>query len=156
MILKKLLTTALPAMLMHAALASAAPAADVGTPDEAVAMVKKAVTYYKANGKDKAFAAFNDPKGPFIDRDMYILVLDSNMVMVAHGANPRMIGKSVGAMKDADDKPFGKQFSDIGKGKGTGWIDYKWPNPVTKVIDAKSTYVEKVDDLLIGCGIYKK
>jgi hypothetical protein len=24
-----------------------------------------------------------------------------------------------------------------------------------KAIEAKSTYVEKVDDMLVGCGIYK-
>ena len=46
---------------------------DAGTKDEAVAMVKKAVEYIKANGRDKAFAEFTDTKGKFIDRDLYIV-----------------------------------------------------------------------------------
>jgi cytochrome c len=41
------------------------------------------------------------------------------------------------------------------KTKGTGWSDYKWANPVTKKIDDKTTYFMKVDDVVLGCGIYK-
>lgn len=131
-------------------------ASEQGTAEEAIAMVKKAVAYLKANGKEKAFAEFSNPKGQFIDRDLYILVLDSNIVMLAHGVNPKIIGKSLIETKDADGKPFAKQFYEIGATKGSGWVDYKWPNPVTKVIDQKSTYVEKVGDVLVACGIYKK
>ncbi len=46
-------------------------------------------------------------------------------------------------------------FHHVGNSKGSGWIDYKWPNPVTKAVEQKSTYVEKVDDVVVGCGIYK-
>jgi cytochrome c len=131
-------------------------AEEQGTAEEAVAMVKKAVAYLKANGKEKAFAEFSNPKGQFIDRDLYILVLDPNIVMLAHGVNPRIIGKSLIDTKDADGKPFARLFYEIGNTKGSGWVDYKWPNPVTKAIEQKSTYVEKVDDVLVACGIYKK
>jgi signal transduction histidine kinase len=40
--------------------------------------------------------------------------------------------------------------------KGSGWSDYKWTNPVTKKIDPKSTYFQKVDDVILGCGVYKQ
>ena len=33
--------------------------------------------------------------------------------------------------------------------------DYKFLNPVTKQIEPKSMYMEKLDDMLVGCGIYK-
>lgn len=46
-------------------------------------------------------------------------------------------------------------FIDVANSKGKGWVDYKWPNPTTKAVEAKSTYIEKTDDLVIGCGIYK-
>jgi len=45
-------------------------AADQGTKEEAVAMVKKAIDYIKANGNEKAFAEFSNPKGQFVDRDL--------------------------------------------------------------------------------------
>ena len=65
-------------------------AAEFGTPAEAEAMVKKAVAEIKANGKDKAFAEFNNPKGKFTDRDLYITVYDMNGKCLSHGANPKM------------------------------------------------------------------
>jgi cytochrome c len=137
------------------ALGAPAFAADSGTPAQAMALVKKAGEYLKANGKDKAYAEFSNPAGSFKDRDLYIMVYDLNGVNVAHGANPKLIGKELLDLKDADGVPIIREFIKTAKGSGKGWIDYKWPNPVTKAIESKSTYVERFGDVLIGCGIYK-
>lgn len=59
-------------------------------------------------------------------------------------------------MKDADGKAFIKSLIDTAQKRGSGWVEYKWPNPVTKVIESKSTYVEKAGNLIVACGIYKK
>lgn len=126
-----------------------------GSADEAISLVKKAADFVKANGTKKAYATFNDPAGPFKDRDLYVFVFDFNGKVLAHGANPKLIDKDLSKLKDADDKLFVKDMIDVAKAKGKGWIDYKWPNPVTKAIEAKSTYVEKMDDVFIGCGVYK-
>ncbi len=142
--------------LLFCALGSVAVAADRGTPEEAIAMVKKAVTYLKENGKDKAFAEFaNIGNTQFHDRDLYVFVYDMNGNNVAHGNNPKMVGKNLLEMKDHDGVFIIKGFIDVAKTKGKGWVDYKWPNPVTKALEQKSSYVENVDGLIIGCGIYK-
>ncbi|OWW18856.1 cache domain-containing protein [Noviherbaspirillum denitrificans] len=152
--MKKFLSTlllGLSALLFsHGALA-----AERGSAEEATALTKKAIAYLKANGKEKAFAEFNNPNGQFKDRDLYIFVFDLNGKTLAHGTNPKLLDKNLLDLKDADGKLFVKEFVDVAKGKGKGWIDYKWPHPATKAIEAKSTYVEKVDDMLVGCGIYK-
>lgn len=138
------------------AMSSTALAADKGTPDEAVAMVKKAVALIKSDGKEKAFAAISDPANTtFHDRDLYIYVYDLNGVALAHGNNPKMVGKPLIGLKDNEGKPMIKEMVDLAKGKGKGWVDFKWPNPVTKAVEAKSGYIEKVDDMLVGSGIYK-
>ena len=137
------------------ALQGQAWAADHGTPAEATALVKKAIEYIKANGKDKAYAEFNNPKGAFADRDLYIFVNDMNGVMLAHGANAKLIGKNLIELKDSDNVYFVKSFIEVGKTKGKGWVDYKWPNPVSKAMESKSTYIEKYDDVLVGAGVYK-
>jgi signal transduction histidine kinase len=134
---------------------AASAAAEKGTANEATALVKKAVDYMKANGKEKAFAEFNNPKGQFIDRDLYIFVFDLNGKTLAHGTNPKLLDKNLVDLKDADGKLFIKEFIDVANAKGKGWVDYKWPNPLTKAIEPKSTYIEKVGDVLVGCGIYK-
>ena len=140
------------------ALALTAGAAEKGSADEAVAMVKKAGEFLKKNGKEKAFAEFNQQKGPFIHNDLYIFAFLTNGdgIERANGANVKLVGKNVKEMRDADGKYLIKDILALGMGKeGKGWIDYKWPNPATGTIDAKRTYVERVDDVIIGCGIYK-
>ncbi|WP_334189915.1 cache domain-containing protein [Noviherbaspirillum sp.] len=128
-----------------------------GSADEAVAMVKKAVSYMKANGKDKAFAEFANPANTeFHDRDLYVFVYDMNGNNVSHGNNPKMVGKNLLEMKDHEGKYIIKGFIEVANAKGKGWVDYKWPNPVTKAVESKSGYIEKVDNLIVGSGIYKQ
>ena len=138
------------------AMSSSALAVDKGTREEAVAMVKKAVALIKSDGKEKAFAAISDPSNTtFHDRDLYIYVYDLNGVALAHGNNPKMVGKPLIGLKDNEGKPMIKEMVDLAKTKGSGWVDFKWPNPVTKAVEAKSGYVEKVEDMLVGSGIYQ-
>lgn len=135
---------------------SAAAAAERGSAAEATAMVAKAVAYLKQHGKEKAFAEFSNPaNAEFHDRDLYIFVYDMNGNKVAHGNNPKMVGKNLMEMKDADGKPIIRSFVETASKDGKGWIDYKWPNPVTKAVENKSGYIEKVDGLIVGSGIYK-
>ncbi|OEZ54028.1 MULTISPECIES: cache domain-containing protein [unclassified Duganella] len=154
--MKKLFKGMVAALMMLAALG--AGAAEKGTADEAVAMVKKASEFLKKNGKEKAFAEFNNPKGQFIHKDLYIFAFGANGdgVELANGANVKLVGKNVLEMKDADGKFLIKDILALGMSKeGKGWVDYKWPNPSTGTVDGKRTYVERVDDVVIGCGIYK-
>jgi cytochrome c len=135
--------------------AGVAYAQDRGTAAEAKALLGDAVAFYKANGQDKAFAAFNDPKGKFVKKDLYIFALDMNGKIIAHGANAALIGKDMMGAKDADGKLFMKEMIDVGKTKGQGAVDYKWESPKTKKVEQKSSYLEKVDGVVLGCGYYK-
>lgn len=136
--------------------AATALAQQSGTKDEAVALVKKAAAHLKSAGKDKAFADFNAKDGGFVDRDLYIVVYDLQGNCLAHGANAKQIGKNLMELRDPDGKYFVKERVELGKTKDSFWQDYKFANPVTKQIEPKSMYMEKVDGLLIGCGAYSK
>lgn len=131
--------------------------AGMGTAKEAMALADKAVAYYVANGKVKAFAEFNNKNGQFINKDLYIFVLDWNGTILAHGATERLINQATASLKDSDGKYFMKDMVKVAQTSGTGWVDYKWTNPVTKKIEQKSSYVKRIgsENLLIGCGIYK-
>jgi len=123
-------------------------------PEEAKAMVKKAIAFIKANGKDKAFEEFNNPKGKFVKGELYIFVYEPNGTMVANGQNPKLINKNLLGFKDTDGKLFVKEFMTVAK-QGSGWVDYKWTNTATKQIQPKTTYIESAGDLIFGCGVYK-
>ena len=95
---------------------------DRGTAAEATALVQRAAEYLKANGPAKSYAAFNDTAGQFKDRDLYVFVMDMNGKMLSHGANAKLIGKDLTALKDSDDKLFIKTMLDVAKSKGKGWV----------------------------------
>jgi len=145
---------------LAAAMLAGAPRAGAtnthGTREQAMAMVEKAAALISSEGKDKAFAVIDDPTGPFVNGDLYVFVTSiDNGTTVAHGANKALIGKSLLHIKDADGKLFIQAMIDMAQSKGEGWVDYKWPNPVTHKIEAKSSFVKKVGDVFVGCGIYQ-
>jgi cytochrome c len=126
-----------------------------GTKKEATEMVDKAITYFKGSGKAAAFAAFDDPKGKFVKDDLYIYVVDMKGDIVSHGANKKLIGQHFIDIKDADGKLFFREILNVAKTKGSGWVDYKWTNPVSKKVEPKSAYVKTSGDYVFCCGVYK-
>ena len=76
---------------------------------------------------------------------------------LAHGANEKMIGKDVIELRDNDGKFFVKERVEMmSKGpEAKGWQDYKFMNPVSRQIEPKSMYLQRYEDLIVGCGIYK-
>ena len=150
-------TTKLSAILV-ALLATSAWAVDnPATAKEAEAMVKKGVAFIKANGKDKGYAAINDRDNKdFHDRDLYLAVHRIDGTALAHGVNEKMVGKNFIEMKDIDGKEYIKERVEFAKTKPTFWTDYKFNNPVTKKIEAKTSYCERLDDTVVCGGVYKK
>lgn len=142
-----------------AVLAGAAPfasAADVVTKPEAEAMVKKALAYMKANGREKTFAEIDKKDGQFVDRDLYLTVYGLDGVVRAHGANTKMIGKNLMELKDVDGKAFVKERVEMAKKKAPFWQDYKFNNPVTSKIEPKTMYCVPEEDIIVCGGVYLK
>jgi cytochrome c len=135
---------------------SGAHAADRATKEEALEMLKKAKAFIKANGKDKALAEFNNTKGAFVDRDLYVVALDMSGKVLAHGANQRLVGKDLIEIKDPDGKPFVKEQVELAKTKGSGSVDFKFVNPLSKDIEKRTFYLESQGDYFIGAGVFVK
>ncbi|RZI98745.1 MAG: histidine kinase [Rubrivivax sp.] len=126
------------------------------TKDDAVATVKKAVAYIKANGKDKSYAAITAKDPQFVKSDLYIVVYGMDGKCLAHGANEKQVGRDLIDLKDIDGKPFIKERVELGKSSPKGfWQDYKFTNPATKKIEPKQMYCERLDDTIVCGGIYK-
>ena len=124
---------------------------------DAKALVEKAYSYMKTNGKDKAIAEFNNPKGRFANTDLCLFVEDFDGNMLAHSHNPKLVGRNHLTLRDSNDKPFVKEMIEVAKTKGSGTVEYSWTNPVTKKIQPQVSYIKKVDaeNLYIGCGFFK-
>jgi methyl-accepting chemotaxis protein len=59
------------------------------------------------------------------------------------------------ASKDVDGKPFVVEMARLAKNQGSGWVEYKWEHPVSNEVLIKASYVQRMDDLAVACGIYK-
>ena len=145
-------------LLIAAVLAAssvAALGAEMATAKEAEAMVKKGVAFIKANGREKSFAEMTSKQGQFRDRDLYLTVYSLDGMALAHGANEKMVGHNLIGFKDVDGKEFFRERMELAKTKGTFWQDYKFANPITKKIEPKSAYCERMEDIVVCGGVYK-
>jgi cytochrome c len=124
------------------------------TPDEAKAMLAKAVAHVKEVGTDKALPEFMAKPGPWVDRDLYLSVYDLSGKTLAH-INKRMVGKDNINLQDANGKFHVKERLEIVKAKGKGEQEFAFLNPMTKQIEAKLMYFERVGDIIVACGAYK-
>ena len=126
-----------------------------GSMDEAVAMVEKAIETMREEGREKAFADISNKLGPFCDRDLYVVVYDMHGRNLAHGANQALIGKELIDAKDGAGNPYVRERIAIITERGKGWQDYMFLNPISKQVEAKSMYLDRHQDLIVGCGVYK-
>lgn len=131
-------------------------ASERGTAEEASAMVDRAMTLFKEQGLDALVAAVNDPSDTnFRDRDLYVFVFELDGAVVAHGANVGLVGRNLDAVKDANGKLMIVEMKDMARNQGSGWVDYVWPNPATKQMEAKSSLVVRLGDgHFAGVGVY--
>ena len=144
--------TLLAALLMSVPLMASAQ--DRATKDQAVAMVAKGVAAIKAKG-DAAYPDMTAPSKTFVDKDLYLVVYDMEGKCLAHGQNPKQVGKSLMGLKDTDGKEFVKERVELAQSKGKFWQDYKFTDPLTKTVQPKQMYCEKVNNVAVCGGVYK-
>jgi cytochrome c len=130
-------------------------AGEWATKNEAQAMVKKAVGFIKSQGSENAYKAFTSKDGQFADRDLYVVVYQLDGKVLAHGANQKLVGKDLSEAQDVDGKYFVKERIELAQKQGTFWQDYKFVNPVTKKVEPKQMYCERVEQTAVCAGVYK-
>lgn len=136
------------------------------TPEDAVALIDVAIAYMKKNGLENSIVEFNNLSSPFNNAssinkngDLYLFMFYANKggVQIVHGKNPKLPGKDVIDMRDTDGVYLIREIiKACNLPSGKGWVNYKWPNPVTKNIEEKQSYIVKYQDICIGTGIYKQ
>ncbi|HJV21180.1 MAG TPA: cache domain-containing protein [Holophagaceae bacterium] len=140
-----------------AALAITLPALSLAADEkaDAEAMVKAAIAFAKAKGKDAALKEVSNPKGQFRKGELYVFVYDLEGKVLAHGGDVRRVGSNQLNGKDPDGKFYVKDRIELAKAKGKGWQDYKFTNPQTSKVEQKTSYIELHEGMIFGCGVYK-
>jgi signal transduction histidine kinase len=138
--------------LLGAALAAVAPKPGAArSPEEAQGLVERAAEYVRVHGRTQALADFSRPDGGFVDGELYIFCIDGSGIQVANGGNPKLVGKSVFAVRSADGKLPSLEIYRIGQADGQGWFAYLWPNLLAHSIQRKVSYFRRIDDQTV-CG----
>jgi signal transduction histidine kinase len=134
------------------------PSAFANEPGEkdAIAMVEKGAAFMKASGKDQMIKRINAKDPDYVQGALYLTMRDEKGIILANPVNPAMIGKDLLDVPDVDGKLFRREILEVAKTKGKGWVDYKFKNPATGKVEAKTSYIYKVGDVTLEAGIYKK
>ena len=143
------------AVALLLSLAPAALAEDYASPKDAELLVRRAAAFLKKEGRAKALTAFNDRKGPFAYRDLYVFAYSLDGTCLAHPTQPQRVGKNNLGDKDPDGRLFVKERIEMAKRHGSGWQEYKFNNPATGKVEKKVAYFEVADGVLLVAGAYK-
>jgi signal transduction histidine kinase len=122
---------------------------------EAVQLAQAGARYLKAHGKDEMIKRINARDPRFNKGELYLAMRDLNGITLAH-PTVALIGKNLLDVPDADGKLFRREMKDLANGRGSGWVDYKFRNPVSGKVEDKSTYVLRVGEVALEAGIYRR
>ena len=127
-----------------------------GSADEACALVEKAHALVTREGVERARQVFTQADGGFIDRDLYIFIVDREGRYLVHGLKPAMNGHRVHELPGIDGDRFVREAWAAASANGQHWVEYDIVNPDTGKVQPKASYVVALNDrLLLGCGIYR-
>ena len=131
-------------------------AAEFGTREDAMAMVRRVQEKFRKDGIDATIRAADAKTPGFTDRDLYVMLYSMDGTCLANGNTPAVRGKNMYDLKDQDGKYMIHEFVSVASNPPfRGWVDYRWPNAATKTIEDKSTWVERMGDYIVGVGVYK-
>lgn len=116
---------------------------------------KKAAAYVDKNGREKAFDDFSKSPGPFVHRDLYVVVYDMGGLALAH-PNPKWRGKNMMDLRDQGGRNWVKERTGLARTQSSGLQDTQIFNPITKKVEPKRVYWERHGDLIIASGAYVK
>ena len=125
-----------------------------GSAEEAVQMVERAMAHRSRTSKEAFLRDLTDPARGFHDRDMYVFALDSQGSYLAFGGNQSKVGTRVQDIAGIDGDMLLHSIIDQARHE-PGWVEYDITNPTTGKVQTKMSFVEQVDDVFVGCGVYK-
>lgn len=126
-----------------------------GCADEARELVDKAVALLKSAGAAAAIGRFHARDGGFIDRDLFIIVLDRRGYFRAFGMDPSKADKPSVAAPGVNVDELNARTRQCADGGG-GWIEFRALHPVSKQPVDKMAYVMPAGpELIVMCSVNK-
>lgn len=147
----KLVPTHLAALVLCCTVALAVEPGE----SDARAMCERGARFMERYGKAKLIERINARDPEFNRGTLYLAMRDLQGLTVAHPTRA-LIGKNLLDVPDADGKAFRHEMLAIARGPGSGWVNYKFRNPVSGKVEPKTTYVLRAGDVALEAGVYKR
>ena len=121
--------------------------------DYAVALVDRAIRFYRAHGREAAARHYSSPES--VDGTWYVFIFDESNIRIAHPTLPGLIGQPVDGPSGVDINGFayGLQFARTDE-RGQ-WVSYFFLNPATGEPSQKHTWLQRYDGLVFASGWYE-
>jgi hypothetical protein len=132
--------------------ATSVPAAQIGTREEAKAMLERAVVAVKED-EVKAIDMFNKGEGGFRDRDLYVFCANASGGVLT---DPTNRGKPLQDIEGKHGAPFGQEIMQDATEGTIKETTYWWPRPDSDKPLEKTSFYTKVGDQICGVGYYKE
>ncbi|MCC7702431.1 cache domain-containing protein [Janthinobacterium sp. GW460P] len=127
------------------------------TEKDAIAMAERGAAFMKAHGKEEMMKKITAKDPDFVQGSLYVDMRDIKTgIVLAHPINPSIVGKDLTDVPDANGKKYRREIIELAQKQGKGWVDYQYKNPTSGKIEPKTTYILRVNDVVLEAGIYKK
>ena len=119
----------------------------------AVALVDRAIRYYKAHGREAAARHFSSPES--VDGTWYVFMFDENNIRIAHPTRLDLLGQPVDGPTgvDINGYAYGQLFAQTDE-RGQ-WVSYFFLNPSTGSPSQKHTWLQRYDGIVFASGWYE-
>ncbi|HEV7817360.1 MAG TPA: cache domain-containing protein [Janthinobacterium sp.] len=143
--------------LFAAGVAAGAGASTEPTEKDAIAMAERGAAFIKSHGKEEMMKRITAKDPDFIQGPLYVDMRDIKTgIVLAHPVNQSIVGKDLTDVPDANGKRYRREIIELAAKQGKGWVDYQYKNPTSGKIEPKSTYILRVEDVVLEAGIYRK
>ena len=114
--------------------------------------VRQALDLYDALGLKATVDYYNTEQS--IDGQWYLFILDQDRTMLAHAANPDLVGRPASAATGPNEYPAGEAVVAVAEEDGA-WFSYTYPNPASGAAETKHSWMVLHDGLVFGSGWYE-
>ena len=112
--------------------------------------VAKATELYDSEGLDATIAYYDSRES--VDGQFYLFLIGADDIYLAHPIFPHLKGTDIKDVVGSDGQELGREIAQATE-EGI-WVEYLWPNPVTRLEDSKVTWAIRHDGLIFASGYY--
>ena len=112
--------------------------------------VSRAIALYVSDGLEATVAYYNNPDS--LEGSFYLFLIGADDNYLAHPIFPHLIGTDIKGVIGSDGQELGKEIA-LATEEGI-WVEYLWPNPITRVEEPKTTWAIRHDGLIFASGYY--